>query len=274
MTCETYRDIIAAHVDGQLTYAERHEAEQHLVSCKNCAQLFADQQQFRQISRTWHWETPIPLEVEHRLRAAMAAERSPLQSWWQKAREQFASWLQPQQSALAFAAAAALLLTFVLPKAQTSVQNQAPLPEAAKSTEQTVLDAAASYYKAVRTGELPLSYATNNPRELENALKASEQLNFSVYVPDLRLAGYELNGGIVVQIGGKPAVITVYQGEEGQVLCLRQGGTMPPPPRGARQLREQEYLYSRPGQTALYKQLPGQFRVIVSGLPAETFLTY
>lgn len=274
MTCKTYYDIIAAHVDGHLTVAERHEAEEHLAGCKNCSHLFADQQRFRQVARTWHWETPIPLEVEHRLRVAIAAESSPLQSWWQKARERFASWLQPQQAGLVLAATVALLLTFVFPKAQTSVKNQVHVPEQSKPTEQTVLEAAAAYYKAVRTGELPLSYATNNPRELEDALKASEHLNFSIYVPDLRPAGYELNGGIVVEIGGKPAVITVYQGEAGQVLCLRQGGTMPPPPHGARQLREQEYLYARPDQTALYKQLPGQFRVIVSGLPAETFLTH
>ena len=274
MTCETYRDYIAAHVDGNLTLAERHEAEEHLAGCKNCSQLLADQQQFHQISRTWHWEAPIPLDVEHRLRMAIAAESSPFQSWWQKAREQLASWLQPPQAAFVLAAAAVLLLTLVLPKDQAPLKSQVRAPEQAKPTEQTVLDAAAAYYKAVKTGELPLAYATNNPRELETSLKVSERLNFSVYVPDLRPAGYELNGGIVVEIGGKPAVITVYQGEAGQVLCLRQGGTMPPPPRGARQLREQEYLYAKPGQTALYKQLPGQFRVIVSGLPAETFLTH
>ena len=121
---------------------------------------------------------------------------------------------------------------------------------------------------------MPLAYATNNPRELEDALKASERLNFSIYVPDLRPAGYELNGGIVVNIDGKPAVITVYQGAEGQIVCLRQRGTMPPPPEGAHRLREQEYLYAKAGQTSLYKQLPDQFRVIVSGLPPDTFLLY
>lgn len=275
MTCETYRNYIAAHVDGSLAFAERQEVERHLTSCKDCSLLFADQQRFRQIARTWHWEVPIPLDVEHRLRMAIAAESSPLQQWWQQVRDQFASLLRSPQSAFVLVAAAVLLLTFVLPKDQgPSSKSPVRAPEQAKQTEQAVLDAAAAYYRAVKTGELPLAYATNEPRELENALKASEHLNFSVYVPDLRPAGYVLNGGIVVQIGGKPAVITVYQGEEGQVLCLRQGGTMPPPPRGARQLREQEYLYAKPGQTALYKQLPGQFRVIVSGLPAETFLAH
>jgi anti-sigma factor RsiW len=274
MTCETYRDLIAAHVDGNLALAERQEVERHLAGCKNCSLLFADQQRFRQISRAWHWEAPIPLDVEHHLRVAIAAESSPLQHWWQKARRQCASWLQPPQAAFVLVAAAVLLLTLVVPKDQVPLKSQVRALEQAKQTEQAVLDAAAEYYRAVKTGELPLAYATNNPRELETALKVSERLNFSVYVPDLRPGGYELNGGIVVEIGGKPAVITVYQGEEGQVLCLRQSGTMPPPPRGARQLREQEYLYAKPGQTALYKQLPGQFRVIVSGLPAETFLAY
>lgn len=273
MTCEAYRELIAAHVDDNLRPTEWQEVDRHLADCPHCAKLFADQKRFRQISRSWQCEAPVPFAVEHRLRVAIAAETSPLQQRWQQVRNQVASWLRPPQAAFVLVAAAIVVLTFVLP------QNQAPkqperVAEQPKQTEQAVLDAATAYYRAVRTGELPLSYATNNPRELEKALKESERLNFSVYVPDLRLAGYELNGGIVVQISGKPAVITVYQGEEGQVLCLRQGGTMPPPPRGARQLREQEYLYAKPGQTALYKQLPGQFQVIVTGLPAETFLTY
>ena len=275
MTCEAYRDMIAAHVDGQLTLAERHEAERHLAGCTNCSLLFADQHRFRRISHTWHWETPIPLEVEHRLRVAIAAESSsPLRHWWQTACAQIASFLRPPQVAFVLGATTVLLLMLVLPKGQNPLRNQMPAPEQGKRTEQAVLDAAVAYYRAVRTGELPLAYATNNPRELETALRVSERLNFSIYVPDLRPAGYELNGGIVVDIDGKPTVITVYQGAEGQIVCLRQRGTMPPPPKGARRLPEQEYLDVRPGQTALYKQLPGQFRVIVSGLPAETFLLY
>lgn len=273
MTCEIYRDLIAAHVDGHLRPAEWQDVDRHLADCTHCTRLFADQKQFRQFSRSWQCEVPIPPGVEHRLRAAIAAENAPLQQWWQQVRDQVASWLRPPQAAFVLVATAIVVLTFVLP------QNQAPkrpwlVAEQPTQTEQAVVEAATAYYRAVRTGELPLSYATNNPRELEKALKESERLNFSVSVLDLRLAGYELNGGIVVQISGKPAVITVYQGEEGQVLCLRQGGTMPPPPRGARQLREQEYLHAKPGQTALYKQLPGQFQVIVTGLPAETFLTH
>src|SRR5690349_25072373 len=82
MTCETYRDFIAAHVDGSLALAERQEAEHHLADCKNCSRLFADQQRLRQITRTWHREVPIPVDVEHRLRVAIAAENTPLLHWW------------------------------------------------------------------------------------------------------------------------------------------------------------------------------------------------
>src|SRR5262245_27599486 len=105
----------------------------------------------------------------------MAAESSPLQHWWQQARNRFRSWLQPPQTAFALAAATVLLLTLVLPKDPTPLENHVRAPEQNKPTEQTVLDAAAAYYKAVRTGELPLSYATNNPRELEDTLKISER---------------------------------------------------------------------------------------------------
>lgn len=268
MTCDTYRDLIAAHVDGSVTPIEREEAEEHLIGCKNCSRLLADQQRFRQITRTWHGEASVPSYVEHRLRVAIEAERSPLQHWWQEVRAQLGALLQPAHGALALVAAV-LLVMAVFPKDQAR-----PPGHEVRTEEQTVLEAAAAYYRAVRTGELPLAYATNTPRELEDALKASERLNFSIYVPDLRPAGYELNGGLVVNIDGKPAVITVYQGAEGQIVCLRQRGTMPPPPKGARPLREQEYLYAKAGQTALYKQLPGQFRVIVTGLPPDTFLPY
>src|SRR5581483_6479243 len=222
MTCDAYRNLIAAHVDDNLTLIEREEAEEHLINCKNCLRLFADQQQFRQITRTWRGEASVPAYVEHRLRVAIEAGHSPLQNWWQELRAQFASLLQPAHGGLAVAAVV-LLLMAVFPKDQVR-----PPTKEVRTEAQTVLDAATAYYRAVRTGELPLAYATNNPRELEDALKASERLNFSLYVPDLRLAGYELNGGIVVNIDGKPTVITVYQGAEGQIVCLRQQGMMPP----------------------------------------------
>src|SRR5262245_25490631 len=146
MTCETYHDIIAAHVDGYLTFAERHEVEEHLASCKNCSQLFTDQQRFRQISRTWKWEAPIPADVEHRLRAAIAAESSPLQSWWQKARDQLVSLLRPPQVTFVLGATTVLLLMLVLPKDQGSLKSQTHRSEPSKQTEPPILDAAAAYY--------------------------------------------------------------------------------------------------------------------------------
>jgi hypothetical protein len=65
----------------------------------------------------------------------------------------------------------------------------------------------------------------------------------------------------------------VYAGHEGRVVFLCQGGAMPPPPRGARQLKEHEYLYVKTGQTILYSQFPDYFCVQISGLPADAFLS-
>jgi hypothetical protein len=205
------------------------------------------------------WHIPVSAEAESQLRIALAAENTAHFSWWREIRSRLSILRSQRRVAFALTTVTVVALFFLV-------------NTFARRPEQALLAAATAYYSAATHGKLALAYATNDPRGLETSLNHSEYLNFHPPVVDLRPVGYRLLGGMVTDIGGQPAVVTVYEGEEGEVMFLCQGGTMPPPPRGAWRLKEQEYLYVSQGQTMLYSQFPDHFCVLISGLPADTFL--
>jgi hypothetical protein len=230
MTCETYRELIAAHVDGSLRPVEWQDVDRHLADCAPCAKLFADQKRFRQIARSWQCEAPIPLAVEYRLRLAVATENSPLGQWWQKACEQLAFMLRPAQSVFLVATAVLLLLTFMQPQ------------ERVRSQEYAAGDATTAYYRAAANRQFPYAYVyfSDDPRGLEKSLNYSGHLNFAAHVMDLRPVGYQLRKGMLVETGEELAVVTAYEDEDGDVMWLRQRESAFPI--GTPKLQERELL--------------------------------
>src|SRR5262245_63272874 len=109
MNCEAYQDLVAAHVDGVLGPAERQEVEQHLTSCASCQRLFAEESRFRAAFAARRFIVPLPVEVEQRLRLALAAESAPIPSW----RESLYDMLWQQRLAFGLAVAAFMLVLFL-----------------------------------------------------------------------------------------------------------------------------------------------------------------
>lgn len=82
MNCETYQELVAAHVAGCLASAERNEADRHLASCAICSRLFSYVQQFQSafVARMLNARTliiPVPEAAEQQLRNALRAEIEP-----------------------------------------------------------------------------------------------------------------------------------------------------------------------------------------------------
>src|SRR5262245_48863440 len=108
MNCEAYQDLVAAHVDGVLSSAECQEAEQHLAACAACQQLFEQESRFHAAFAARRLIVSLPVEVEQRLRAALASASSSTPAWW----EHLSTLLwQPR---LAFALAVAALIIALL----------------------------------------------------------------------------------------------------------------------------------------------------------------
>lgn len=80
MNCEGYEDLLAAHVDGVLTPAERQQVGSHLRWCSRCRQLTMRARRFRVAFAARHVVLPVPVEVEHKLRdaLALAGETEPM----------------------------------------------------------------------------------------------------------------------------------------------------------------------------------------------------
>lgn len=253
MNCEAYQDLVAAHVDGVLSSAERQEAEQHLAACAACQQLFEQESRFHAAFAARRLVVSAPAEVEQRLRAALASESPPRLSW----RERLSAFRWQPRLAVGLAVAA-LLVAFLLPRFLPSASEPAWLPQ--------VLDS----YHAATEGRLSFTYHTDDPRELEAAFNRSGQLDFVTHVLDLRAAGYRIEGGQIMWEEDHPVAVVLYQGKEGPIVCIRRRGQVPPMPAGSEGKAEQ-YLYTYAGYTVSCAQFSEHFCTLITRLPRETF---
>jgi len=256
MNCAAYQDLVAAHVDGVLGPAERQEVEQHLTSCASCQRLFAEESRFHAAFAARRLIVSLPVEVEQRLRLALAAESTPIPSrpW----RERLLALLWQPRWAFGLAATA-LMIVLLLPRLFPAA------PEPAWFTQ--ALDS----YHAATEGRWSFTYHTADPQELEAAFNRSGQLDFVTHVLDLRPTGYRIAGGQVVREKDHPVAVVLYQGEDGPIVCIRQRGTTPPMPPGSEGVKG-KYLYTRAGYTVSCVQSAEHFCTLITRLPREIFM--
>ena len=256
MNCEAYQDFVAAHVDGVLSPAERQEVESHLTSCALCQRLFQEESRFRAAFTARQFVVAVPAEVEQRLHAALAAESPPIPSW----RDRLSALLWQLRLAFGLAAAASVI-ALLLPRLFSSPSDSAP------AWFSQVLDS----YLAATEGRLSFTYHNEDPQELEAVLNQSGQLDFVTHVLDLRLAGYQIEGGQVVWVKDHPVAVVLYQGKDGPIVCLRQRGMAPPMPAGS-EGQTGQYLYTRAGYTVSCTQFSGHFCMLITRLSREALM--
>lgn len=253
MTCETYRDLVAAYIDGVLPLAERQEAEQHLHTCPQCHHLFTTASRFGAAFPARRLIVPVPAAVAQRLHTALAAEgvaRPTLA-------ERLSAFLWRPRFAFGLAAAVAFLV-FLFPRL---------FPSTAVTPEFTQ---AAAYYQAATTNQLALITETTDPHQLQALLNRPGQLDFVTHVLDLRPAGYEISGGQIVGATEHPIALVLYEGKEGPIVCLRQRGMVPPMPASGQGLKG-KYLYTHADYTIAFLQEAGYFCILISRLSPEAF---
>jgi len=255
MHCAEYRDLVAAHVDGLLTAEEVVLVAAHLAKCPPCSGVFADGQRYRREVRAYDWVRPAPADVRRRLLAAIdeeaAAERP---HWWH-------FWLRHPAYRLATVGglvALVLAVVFVMPK-----RGGAPTP--------ALLAAVVSDFRAVETNRLELTFRTDDPQELRDFFQRTANLGFSNTVVDLEVLGYELVGGTIVDLAGKPSGLSVYRSAQGLLVCHRfQGAEMPLPP-GGETIRG-ETFYTIDGVTIRVHREGDVVCLMASALPRDVFI--
>ena len=259
MNCDTYQDLVAAHVDNALTPSEAEEAQAHVRSCEQCQRLFADERQFRVAFATRRLIVPMGAAGVQRLHQALRGTTVPQPTMWERLR----TWWEATSLIFRFAsgvAVAGILLALFFPLTQRDTQPPAAFTQALR------------YYHEVTRNTPTVTYHTDDPRQLQAQFNDSGHLDFTTQVSDLRPAGYQLIGGKILNEAGHPLAVSVYKEDsQNPLVCLRQRGRLPSLPEHAHD-GHGHYWLSGDGYTAMFTPFPDHFCVMISRQSQETFM--
>ena len=110
MKCEWVRENIVLHVYGELADDARHELEQHVARCADCAaELKAEQEFHALLSQTPAVDPSANLLAASRMRLQEALETAEQGRWWHRLAFDPAHWLRQVQFSPALASAILIL---------------------------------------------------------------------------------------------------------------------------------------------------------------------
>lgn len=226
-------DALQDLLDGRLAPDERARAEAHLAGCAECHR---ELEALRWLKATVRDAAqPAPPELTASIRQALDREdRSPRSPRSRPARF-------PWSALLAAAVAAAMLAAALL------VWRGRPGRDLPSLVAKDFVD-----YEA---GALPLEIRTSDIRKLEGFF-AARRLGFETHVFDLAMMKFQVAGGRVRDLGGRPVSFFVYQGPAGRILVcdMFRGQIAELPQRAA--LRQHNgidfHVYERDGVTMVF----------------------
>jgi anti-sigma factor RsiW len=106
MKCEWVRENIVLHVYGELADDARHELEQHVARCADCAAELKAEQDFQGLLSRDRAEEPSPnLLASSRMRLQEALETAEQGAWWHRLAFDPANWLRQVRFSPALASA-------------------------------------------------------------------------------------------------------------------------------------------------------------------------
>jgi anti-sigma factor RsiW len=110
MKCEWVRENIVLHVYGELADDARHELEQHIARCADCALELKAEQNFHGLLAQDRAEEPTPnLLASSRMRLQEALETTEQGAWWHRLAFDPANWLRQISFSPALASAVLIL---------------------------------------------------------------------------------------------------------------------------------------------------------------------
>jgi len=244
-------------LDGRLDAARQAEVRAHLEGCAQCRGELEAVRWVRDVALKQLPTQDVPPALAARVAAALnAAHEQTERAGGRTVGRRWGRWAGA--GALLAAAAVAFLLV-VKPG-----EGGATLPEAA-----------ARDFTAYRDGTLPLALHTSDGAAVE-ALFVSAGLPFTTRVFDLGMMHYQLQGGLVHRLRGRPSALYVYRGPEGsEVVCQMFPGRLAELPRTA-DVREHDgiafHVYRVEGVTLVFWQEGGVVCVLASDAESEAVI--
>lgn len=237
MDCQEYREIVSAHVDGELSTSEASEAKSHLDQCARCAQVFAWETRATKILK----QSLSPLPARHELKQRILDRVSPAENQ------------RPRWLFVSHAWAPALLVLVIF----GSVYWGWPF------RSEDLFAHTASYYQRVNEDRSHLLPATDTYR--------------TARILDLAPWGYQLFGQSVQRVNGRENRVFAYQGLQNELLVAQElEGEILSQPRGSKVVKKlgRDFVTGRSGNINLVAwQDKDMVCVIASRLPPDRMLT-
>jgi hypothetical protein len=249
MKCSEYKDLVAAHADGQLAGEELGRAERHASTCPPCEALRRAQLAVKALLARHRGRQPAPdslrAEIARRtVGAAEAGASAPSASSGPGSRK--------TRILVAGAIAATLLLTL------------GPLLLGRGDTNLISTMAADIGQIATHSPQL----ATSSPAELRSYY-AHNGLTFDQSVEDLEPYGIHLIGGSVSHVGGVATTLTLYDAAGAPVVCRRFPAGRLGLPSGGRRFNKSELFEHDGVHVAVTKLDNGVICLMASRTPFE-----
>lgn len=239
MTCQEYKEIIAAHVDGALSSEERLAVQSHLSQCPKCTQMFL-----------WETEAKKSLKLKLSLLPARPGLKERLSDQLgETSKEGVFGWPYVRHG---LAAAFALFL----------IVTVSYLVWRGKPQEEIFTEAVAQYQRVAQgIGDTP---------EVTSSLTPTARLL------DLSPWGYRILTRQTLQVKGQEERVFVYQGQGKEYLMAQEfdGANFSPPPGTTiiRALNRDFVSYSQEGVNLIAFKEKGLLCIIASTLPKDRLL--
>lgn len=255
MHCPEYRDLVAAHVDGQLTPEEMALAAAHLEVCPACTRRWEGERQLKHLMQDRRLLQTAPTVLRERVLARLDAEdRRPRTTVGASA------WRLARVPRLALAGA--LVVVAIVIAAHLRSGPHAP---------GTMLAQVIADYHAAEMQGVKLDLQTNDPEQLRQYYQRTGKLEFTNTVMDLRPFGLDLVGGSLVKLTSKDSTFTLYRGGPVMLLCHRIWAPDLPLPPGGEVIKGNTF-YTSDGITVCIHREGGVVCFLATAMPRDEFI--
>jgi hypothetical protein len=171
MKCEWVRENITLHVYGELADDARHELEQHVARCADCAAELKAEQEFHAILAQDRAAEPTPnLLAASRMRLQEALETAEQGGFWHRLAFDPANWLR-QVSFSPALASVILILGFAGGVGTTyRVVRQAPAPGPTSAPAESSITGIQSITQQPGTNQIDIKYNTVSTLETQGSM--------------------------------------------------------------------------------------------------------
>ena len=207
MKCEWVRENIVLHVYGELADDARHELEQHVARCADCALELKAEQNFHTLLSEDRAAEPTPnLLTSSRMRLQEALETAKQGAWWHRLAFDPANWLRQikfspalASAILIFGFAAGILTAYrVIPHGQSSIAG--PGPEPVPPTAAASIAGIDSITQDPTTNQISIKYNTVAPQEYQGPLNDQKVQELLLYAARNNNSGLRVDSvGLLAQ---------------------------------------------------------------------------